>query len=266
MKNATLYEKKVKKLLGPLGKSSLPDQNDPPVRVMLRAILLSDSTRASAENALRELEEEFVDYNELRVAPPKEIVDYMGRDHVFAREKAESMTKALNAIFARTSNVSIDYMRSMPKRDLRKHLLEIGLSPFAAAYVLMTLFGGHAVPVDASTMDALEIEGCIHPGSSVEDVQGFLERIVNQKDGYAAYEALRKLVDKHSKALSKKRQDRIDARNRQAAEEEAARQAAEEAAKAKAKAKPPEPAAQAPRKNAKNAKGAKPKTRNRKKS
>jgi len=206
MKNATVYEKKIKKLLTGVSRKAAPP---PPgeseaVKFLLEAILQADATRKSAQSVVSAFDREFVDYNELRVAPAKDIVDAMGRDFPGAREKADSIVRVLNAIFDRNSELSMKHMEKMPKRDLRKHLQEIGLSPYAAALVTMTVFGGHAVPIDLSLLLALEANGLIYPESDLADVQGFLERIISQKDNFSTHEFFRDFVDKNAKSIAKR--------------------------------------------------------------
>ena len=235
MKNATTYEKKVRKLLaGMKGEAPSPQAEPDPVRVMIESIFEADTTAKAARQAVSAIEEEFVDFNELRVARPTEIVECVGANHPRAREKAEILIRALNRVFQRASHVSMGYMEKMTKRDLRRHLSEIGLDAYSAAAVTMRAFAGHAVPVDQTLVECLEMDGSIGPGSDIGDVQGFLERIVAQKDGPAAHALLREHVAKSAKALAKRRREQ--ARAAAKAAEEAAK-AAEAARKAEAEKK-----------------------------
>jgi endonuclease-3 len=249
MKNARTYEKKIKKLLARMRKprSAAPSADgDDRVAVMVRSVLEEDAFRDQAGRAFSALQEEYVDFNELRVSPLKEIVERMGKNHPSARSKAEMLSRSLSAVYDKTSTVSMDYMEKMTKRDLRRHLLEIGLSPYVAACVVLRGFEGHAIPVDHTLVECLEMQGYIHPGSTLSDVQGFLERIISQKNAPAAHELLRSYIKKCAKPLAAKR--RAEARAKAAAE----RKKAEEEAAAKAEAE--RKAAEAARKKAKRAK------------
>lgn len=227
MKNATKYQKKIKQFLSGIRKSATPPPAEQdPFAVMVKAILAADAPKQAAK-AFDTLTREYVDLNELRVSPVKEIVDTLGRDFPEARRKAEEITSVMNAIFTSRNNLKLDYVEKMPKRDLRRHLHELGLSPFAAAVMMMQLFGGHAIPVDQGLVDCLEIDGYIEPDSTIEDVQAFLERIILQKQAHAAHEFFSEYVAKNEKMLTKKRK---------AAEAQAEAEAAAEAAKAKVKA------------------------------
>ncbi len=205
MKNATAYERKVKKLLSGANKSAQLSVRDDCMDVLMQGVLQADASRRQADKALDGLLEEFVDVNELRVAPHKEITDCMGRDFPRAREKAETLTGVLNRIFDHSTTLSLDYVRELPKREIRRHLKELGLDTYASALLMLANFNTHALPVDRMLVDCLAADGLIHPGSDPADVQGFLERIVSQKDARSAHEFLRAYAEKRSKSLPPKR-------------------------------------------------------------
>ena len=106
MKNARKYERKIKKLLsaGKAGAAAPPD-NRSPMENLLLGILQADAQRKQAEVALEALGNEYVDFNELRVSQPKEIVECIGKPYPNARRKAEMITRVLNGIFARRSSM-----------------------------------------------------------------------------------------------------------------------------------------------------------------
>jgi len=232
MKNAKTYEKKIKKLLGsprkkPLGPVGDIDQTLP---ILIEAILEEDSTTRKAKRALAILTKEFVDFNELRVSPTKEILDCLGAKYPQGSRKAHMIREMLGGIYRHTSTTSLEYIMDRPKRERRRCLLELGLSPYVAALVMLKILGAHAVPVDQTLVDCLEMSEYIHPGSDLNTVRGFLERIVGPNDGLAAHAALRRYVEHSAKALTKWQKARA------AQAEKAAAQAQAEAAKATKKA------------------------------
>jgi endonuclease III len=231
MKNAKTYESAMRKFLGQLPKrrgSALTD----PMEILLESILLSDATGQQAQEALDALKQEYVDLNDLRVSPPREIAEVIGEEYPRAREKALGIVAVLGNLSVASGPLSLEHLRELPKRELRRRLGELGLDSFASAAVTLRVFGGHAVPVDATLVEVLELDGLAHPGSSVEDVQGFLERVVNQKDALEVFEGLRVHVEKHGKILAKHRQSPQAAVEE--AEERAQKQAEQEAAAAAA--------------------------------
>jgi len=262
MKNATSYQKKIKKLLAGLEKSSpAPPENPDAFEVLVRSVLEANATAKLVEKGMAALAEEFVDFNELRVAPPKEIVDCLGRDYPEARRKAMEINQVLNGLFTRMNRLSLDHVAEMTKRDIRRHLGELGLCPYAAACMMLFVFEGHAIPVDENLVDCLAMDGYVDPEADCEDVQGFLERIILQKHGLAAHELFREYVVKSAKALERLHRERAEAK---AKAEEEARLQAEAEAKAKAEAEAAEKRKQAEAKRkARKAKAAKKKSSSR---
>ncbi len=209
MKNAKTYEKKIKKLL-PSTKADKPPADGPeaPLRVLIEASLEENTAgqRDRVAPAMAEIDRVFTDLNDLRVAQARELVECIGRDFPQARRKAQAIRQTLGAIYARRNALDASYMNEMAKRDLRRHLDELGLSPYVAASMMIRSMEGHGVPVDEDLRDCLELDGCIHPGSDIPDVQGFLERIVPSKIARSAHEEFRRYLDKNADRLAKHRQ------------------------------------------------------------
>jgi endonuclease III len=204
MKNAGQYEKLVRKLLGSMPKAKAPQAapDEELVPILILSVLTAEAPRKLAQKALEAFQTEFVDYNELRVSPAKEIGDRMGKNFPLAREKGETLARVLNAVFDKTSSMTMEYMKDMSKKDLRRHLAEVGLSPYSVAYVMLTGFGAHAVPLDMTLLDVLKMKEVVHPNCEIEDAQGFLERAIGAKDAPAAHEFFRNLIEKETKALA----------------------------------------------------------------
>jgi hypothetical protein len=236
MKNAKTYEKKIKKLL-PSTKADKPpvDGLEDPLRVLVEASLEENTAgqRGRVAPAMAEIDRMFADLNDLRVAQAREVVECIGRDFPQARRKAQSIRQTLGAIYARRNALDASYMQEMTKRDLRRHLDELGLSPYVAASMMIRSMEGHGVPVDDDLRDCLELDEYIHPNSDIPDVQGFLERIVPSKIARSAHEELRRYLDKNATKLTKHRdalREHEEAQRRQAREEADAQARAEQKA------------------------------------
>ena len=235
MKNATTYRKKIKDIVkrGPKAKAVAPPEAEDRIALAVGAVLRADATDKEAEQALRALDEEFVDYNELRVAMPREILECIGKDFPAGRRKAGLISDVLNAIYRKGSRMSLDFLDEVPKKEIHRRLSELGLDAFSASYVALFGYGVPAVPVDDTLAGCLEMNDDVAPGSSFEEIDAFVNRAVPQRDAAAAYAAFREYAQKNVKDLSRKRQAEAKAR---AEAEEAARKEAE-AAEAEAKAK-----------------------------
>lgn len=217
MKNSTLYQKNIKKLLSGVSKKRIaPPEVDDLVRLLIEAVLSPDTSRKLVQQGVEAMSREFVDFNELRVSPPKEIVDRMGRNVPHAREKADTLVRVLNAVFDRTSTMTMDYMKEMSKKDLRRHLAEIGLSPYSAAHVLLLGFASHAVAVDVSLLDALKMGEFVAPNCDIEEATGFLERFIAQKEALATHEFFRTYIEHNAKAIAKWRKANPDLASQEA--------------------------------------------------
>jgi endonuclease III len=261
IKNVKACQDRLRKLLAqvPRGKGEPADSGDS-TTILVESILEADTTHKEASAAREALFHEFLDFNELRVATPREIADCWPADFPGATEKAEALRRALNSIFDRTYQMSLDFLQKVPKRDLRKQLAGIGLGPYAAAKVMLSHFHVPAVPVDQSLLETLEIEGHVPAGATVDEVQEMLERLVGPRGAHAAHLFLRALVEKNAKGLlaRRKKESQAAAREARVAEEARAQAAAEakaaaEAAAAKAAAAEAQAASEAKAKGRKSA-------------
>jgi len=235
MKNAKAYAQKIRKLLKSLPKAPpRPTKDEDTVRVLIASVLEANTTARKAPKALAALEEEFVDFNELRVAQPKELAERMGKGFPGAGGKARMLHTVLNNISNRVNELSTAYLGEFPKRQVQPHLMEQGLSPYAAACVAMFCFDAPSVPVDEDLAEILEMKGLIEPGTGPAEAQAFLDRTIPGKNAARAHAFFRKFVEKNARALAKKREAEAKAR----AEAEAkAKAEAEAKAKAEAEAK-----------------------------
>jgi len=258
MKNAGTYKSKIAKLLKALPKTPKDADVEPvdPIHAVVIGILEADASVKLAEKAIKAITREYVDFNELRVSPARDIVECIGENYPDAHGRAETLRKVLGGVFEQSCSVSLEYLAKLPKRDVRRRLSELGLNEYASGVTMLRGLGMHAVPMDRDLAECLEIDGFVHPGSDIADVQGFVERAVPKQLAHAAHAFLRQYVVKNADALAKKRKAAAQAAAKAAAEAE--KQAAEEAkvaaakeAAAKKKAAAKEKAAAKKRKSAK---------------
>lgn len=209
MKNATEYGKKVKRMLPSLKKrySAAPLPDDMlPLEIFVVGVLREGVRLPAALKAMKLIDEEFIDFNEIRVAPPKDIVELLTNDMPDLRTKAEQITMGLNRIYDHENRLDFEHTADMGKRELRAHLREaLGLSPFVEAYLLLYLFGHRAVPVDSRLVQRLKADKLVHPGATDDDVRILLERVIRPKDQASQFELLALYADEPIKAPAKKK-------------------------------------------------------------
>ena len=241
MKKAKTYEKKIRNILARIPKAEAVQQADAreedAFTVLVEGILQADATGRNTDKAIAALRKEFVDFNELRVAPVKEIVNCIGSGFPQALRKAQMLSVALKAIFYHHDGMSMDYLAEMKRRPLHRHLCELGLDEYAAGYVLLIAFGMPAVPVDETLVETLQMNGALPEKIAIDEAQKLLKRIVGRRNMLAAHKCFRAYVVKNAKALAGKR--RAEAKAKARAEAEAKAQAEAEAkAQAEAKQRP----------------------------
>ena len=239
-----------------------PPEEGEYIAIVLEAILIAD--RAVLKHVNRSIStftEVFVDFNELRAAPVKEISDCIEKTVPERHRKAATISVVLNAIFTASNTLDLSYIRQKSNRDIRRYLRELGLGNFAEAYVARLIFDIHSVPVDQTLLEVLGMNGMIYPGSEIDDTQSFLERIIPQKNNIAANEFFREYIEKNASALDKKRKEdakRLAAEKAEREAKEEAKRLAEEEKKRKAEErKAARDAKEKARKKAKAAKVAK---------
>jgi endonuclease III len=198
MKHGSEYAKRVKKLFQSLvrkyGKLPEVDQADP-VEQLLLGILVECTSRQKAESVLKKIMQQMVDLNELRVTPSNELVQIMGDNFPLAQSKAQQISQALNAIRMRQETMDLSLLRQRGRREAREYLESLeGVTPAAAANVVLYSLDGHAIPVDDLTLYILRKDEIVEPAADKHTVQNFLERHINAGDSPAFAMLLNKYV------------------------------------------------------------------------
>ncbi len=237
MRNSAHYARKVKRIVTKARKASRPEAPDP-IRLLVSGVLAENVTPRQATKAMLAVEQEFIDFNELRVSPVKDIVECLGRDFPGARQKAEMLHRSLNAVFDHTNALRLDFLAKATKREVRRTLREkLGLSLYAEGVVTLYGFEGHAVPVDELLLESLKSGEKIAADSDLLDLQGFLERITAAKDDVTVHEALRRYAARHAARIHRQWARREKQAREKAEAEARARAEAEAKAKAEAEAR-----------------------------
>lgn len=206
MKNSAHYAKKIRRIVKDRAGSISAVEPTDTIELIVRGILEEDVDPRKVPAALSAIKEEYVDFNELRVSPVRDIIDVVGEDYPHIRSKAQSIVNALQTVFDQSNALSLDFLTGKPKREIRKMLREkIGLGRYAGSFVTLYGFDGHAMPVDNLLLEALKIGGHVHPDSDLDDLQGFLERITPHVEAIVYHQALRKYVSEMARRVMRLR-------------------------------------------------------------
>lgn len=207
MKNATKHADELKSLIKKLHKQFQVEPKSPldPLTALVRGAMSFDVSDAKAEEALRLINREFVDLNELRVATDLEIQELLGTRYPAIEKRVAMITQSLNRIFEKEHTMSLDRLKTISKRDARQVLRELPeIHPFVDAYVMLFAFEGHAVPTDDTILSFLKDQGVIEATATIEDAQKFVEHQIKAEESYDVYTVLRKAVAEEKDRAKKK--------------------------------------------------------------
>jgi endonuclease III len=203
MKNATKHAEELKSLHKRLTKEFKPAAREPvdPLKSLVRGAMSFDVTDTRADEAMKLIDKEFVDLNELRVATELEVQEMLGQRYPAIERRVAMITAALNKIFEREHTLSLDRLKTLTKRDARQFLRDLPeIHPFVEAYVMLYAFDGHAVPVDEEMLVVLRDHRVVDATTTVEDAQKFVEHNIKAEDCHEFFSAVRHhLSDKAKK-------------------------------------------------------------------
>ena len=194
MKNATKHADQLKSLYKKLAKEhkAPPITPLPAVQALVRGAMSYDVSDSRADEAMKAIEREFVDLNELRVATDLEVQALLGQRYPLIEKRVSMITMALNNIFEREHTLNLERLKDVSKRDARQFLRELpDLHPFVDAYVMMMSYDGHAFPIDDETLAFLVEEEILDEGTSLADGQKFVEHHLKADECYELFYALR---------------------------------------------------------------------------
>lgn len=205
---------------------------DRPLWQLVFSFLAWESTLTRAVQAGKRLHASVVDYNEMRVCLPNELVTIIGDRYPRALERVARLRSTLNELYKREHAVTLTPVAGMGKREARAYLESLeGMTPFVAARLMLLSFGGHAFPLDERLRQALLENGALPADLSIADAGGWLERQFRAGEALEPYLLLEQWMNDRPlpKAPARKRgpgTERVDEAGRGAAGGGAARKPA----------------------------------------
>lgn len=205
MKNSAVYERRFKTLLARLRKAYTPAAAGALptdlVTELIWSVLLEDSPEGSAKVGMSRLASHFVDFNELRVSRPEEIVEALPNTLSDPKSRANRIIRAIQAMFDKFDTLVISDLREQGKREARNFIAAIpDMTAFVEGRLCLYALGIHAMPVDQTLVGLLVAHEAVHPEADARDTQGFLERIVPAKDAIEVAGLLEALRQEPGKA------------------------------------------------------------------
>jgi len=134
--------------------------------------MLYDMPDNRASEAMKAIDKEFVDLNELRVATDLEIQELLGNRYPQIEKRVAMITQSLNAIFEKEHTLNLARLVTISKRDARQFLRDLPRCTRSSRRTsLLFAFEGHTVPIDTLMLDYLKEEEVIEPETTLEEVQ-----------------------------------------------------------------------------------------------
>src|ERR1051325_5488349 len=139
MKSATKHAEELRSLFKRLLKELKPQpkERQEPLKALVKAAMSYDMPDNRAEEAMKAIDKEFVDLNELRVATDLEIQELLGVRYPAIEKRVAMITLSLNAIFEKEHTLSLERLSTISKRDTREFLRSLPeMHPPVEAYVM----------------------------------------------------------------------------------------------------------------------------------
>ncbi len=157
-----------------------PDRDEarlPILSAVIYGICHEDTTREQANQALARFNDEFIDWNEVRVSSVSEIQETLAGIPE-PEEKARKIRRFLRQLFSRTYGFTLESLAKKPLKEALKVLetYEAFESDFVTATVVQLALGGHAIPIDHAAERVLRRLGLEE--ADVPSLRGAVERAI----------------------------------------------------------------------------------------
>src|SRR5271169_3915525 len=152
------------------------------LRSVVYGICHEDTTREQANQALSRFNDEFFDWNEIRVSSLDEIQENLA-GIPDPELKAQRIRRFLRQLFNRTYGSTLDPLAKKPLKEALKVLqtYEAFSSDYVTATVIQQALGGHAIPIDKASCRVLHRLGISEP--DVSALRAIVERAVPKNRG-----------------------------------------------------------------------------------
>jgi len=178
-----------------------PEWAEPIVHQMVFSFLLWRASAKQATAAMKRLVDAVVDYNEMRICLPHELVEMIGSRHPHAEERVIRMRASLNDVYANEHAIGLSRLTTIGKRDAKAMLDELdGIPGFVTARVALLSLGGHAFPVDDRVLALLRDEGVFDNTITCDAAASWLERQIRAGEAESIYLLTEALLATHPPA------------------------------------------------------------------
>ena len=168
---------------------------------MVYGCCLENSTFEAADEALAKLQENFCDWNEVRVTTVDELAE-SGKSLGSPIEAATSVKQTLYGVFEKYFTYDLDFLK---KENLSKAVTTFaamkGVTPFVISYVSQNGLGGHSIAIDRSTMSLFYVLGIVSEDEAQKGRVPGLERTIAKAKGVEFFVLVHQLAVEFANCL-----------------------------------------------------------------
>jgi endonuclease III-like uncharacterized protein len=176
--------------------------------LLILGILTTNDTFAHAKHAIKKIQDEMVDFNELRVTPTVELAELLDEFLNESSRSSADLVRTLNSVFLKFDTLDLTYLKEKHKNEIAKVFEEIkGCPDHARSLMLLFGFDIPIMPLDDRMVDYLVSMEALPPEVDQSTAKGFIERQLKAAEIGTFYWQLRKATeaeDKKKKPKNKK--------------------------------------------------------------
>jgi endonuclease-3 len=160
-----------------------PAENRSVLESAVYGLLLENAPYSTADQIWSNIHDQFFDWNEVRVAADSELSELFRRLPNPAATAAATRT-LLQRVFETRYAFDLEPLRKENLGKAAKDLENLlSKRSFAVSYVVQSSLGGHSIPVDRGTLDALYVLGLITKAEREAEEAPGLERAIPKNKG-----------------------------------------------------------------------------------
>ena len=184
---------KVHKVLKKHYKPITPPADRTVLEHLLYAAILESADFETADECFAKLQENFFDWNEVRVTTITELAETLAGVHD-ATAAAQRVKKSLQSVFETHYEYDVEPLK---KQNLGKSVAELekydGVTTFGVAYVAQNALGGHAIACGKGALESLLAVGAINDTELLKSEVPGMERAIPKNKGIEFFSLLHQL-------------------------------------------------------------------------
>ena len=174
---------KIHKVLKKHYKPVAPNTRLPLMQQLLYGCCLENAPAEAADRALAALENDYYDWNEVRVSTATELSESMNMlpDPL---EAGNRVRQILQSVFETNYSFDIEKLKKENIGAAVKKLQKLkGVTPFSVAYVTQMTLSGHSIPVGSGALEAIYVVGAISEKEKAKFQVPGIERAIPKNRG-----------------------------------------------------------------------------------